>query len=895
MKKILKIGLFCFLFVFFVVSGGQRKLYAADLQLKVPESADAITDVGSVSYRYVTKSWGEWVAFFSAHGYTYSSCYYEVEVSGNDLHSKVSDICWCAFTKYHAVYWSPMLVNGGGKYSLYFNHWNYIGNSTKPSEPGGSYSGGAYWYFTNQEGVVYQDSWIHVPISDKNPQRLGYFYVDKSGHMLTGWNRDTVGNWYYFKIDHAANEDGASVKTGVSYDADKSTVCWKEIRAGNEASHSYGLYRYDGVTVRTNLYIMDLKGNYSADYQHSVLEHVPPERVPPLNSGSCVRYAASAAAAYYQASGFYHDTARGDCGSAKRVYLENRDWQSISIDAFQCYVGRSRYLQTIQYRKRQNGTLIAQDQDTKAFWVYYGNEVSLSGYRKSYNGYRQTVVRKDGTELSSDSYAVTNAHNIVFDYEPVRYTVRYMGNGADGGGMADSGYIYDQQGKLAANQYTKTYYKFIGWSRTPGGPVEYSDLAVVHNWSAKERSVITLYAQWERLHADYTLQIYRMNVTGNGYEQISSKKIRGNRGEDLILSELAAGYPAEGFTYAYGQVQGEKTERTILEAEQNGVIGLFFRRDRYVVELRRCADYGKGIARLSGEGTYYYGEQVQVQGEAAEGYEWIGWRGSSGWDSPYTELTFSMPAHPVIFEAQATPHHYRIVFDGNGATEGTMEDASISAVYDESYRLPENGFLRSTDNDESIFCGWSMDSGTRFDQVEYQEGQSVSNLTTGDQVTITLYAIWDDQPGIVAQNLYYTLQEAQDGRITQERLLAAASAYDREQRSGKNPEGELKRGYDEEAHTDFCVVDYAPQDFRCFEHGGSVSVTYQATDSGGNITRKQIRVFLADTTPETVDKRQWTLRFISERYLDTLAADSRWRNDPEYVHVLRQALRQPSS
>ena len=82
------------------------------------------------------------------------------------------------------------------------------------------------------------------------------------------------------------------------------------------------------------------------------------------------------------------------------------------------------------------------------------------------------------------------------------------------------------------------------------------------------------------------------------------------------------------------------------------------------------------------------------------------------------------------------PISYSITFDGNGADDGEMD--AITATYDEEYTLTANTFTRNG----YTFTGWNTEadgSGT-----SYEDGATVSNLTTEDGATVTLYAQWEE-------------------------------------------------------------------------------------------------------------------------------------------------------
>lgn len=161
---------------------------------------------------------------------------------------------------------------------------------------------------------------------------------------------------------------------------------------------------------------------------------------------------------------------------------------------------------------------------------------------------------------------------------------------------------------------------------------------------------------------------------------------------------------------------------------------------------------------------------------------------------------------------------------------------------------------------------------------------------------INLYAVWDKGPVIDAEEeIYFTLNEAKRGDITEEELLKYAIAWDSEL-DGKTPGGYLKKGEDGENHTEFTVCDYDHRQFEALEHNAMITVMYRATDSIGNITYKQSRVYIVDTTSRrdteahTRENARAYLRFISAEYLWTLDEDSLWNTDPVRHQMLLEAL-----
>ena len=266
------------------------------------------------------------------------------------------------------------------------------------------------------------------------------------------------------------------------------------------------------------------------------------------------------------------------------------------------------------------------------------------------------------------------------------------------------------------------------------------------------------------------------------------------------------------------------------------------------------------------------------------GYEFTGWTGSNG-DTPQVTVTVSQgTTGDLNYKANWMPITYVIHFDGNGATSGETPD--VTGTYDEEFTFPENGFVKETERGDSTFIGWSTDPDST--DPEYKPGDLEKNLTDIKDNVINIFAIWDDCPDIEAEDLFFTLVEAQNGSIDEDKLLSYARAFDKE-------DGEIAAGEDTEKGTSFTVMDYMEEDFTGFEHEGSVTETYQVIDSAGNQYQKQITVYVVDTAAKEI-KPVGTTRFINEKYFGKsaeqggLANDSIWRTDPDYNNTLKQAL-----
>ena len=194
----------------------------------------------------------------------------------------------------------------------------------------------------------------------------------------------------------------------------------------------------------------------------------------------------------------------------------------------------------------------------------------------------------------------------------------------------------------------------------------------------------------------------------------------------------------------------------------------------------------------------------------------------------------------------------------------------------------------------SIFMGWALEDGKDTFIPKWKAGDIVQNLVAEDGGEITLYAVWDDCPWIQAQDLYYTLEQAQSGFITEEEILSHATATDREDGSPILP-GTNPAPSDPEVFTSFTIPDYQESEFTNLQHDFATSENLTVVDHTGNTYVKQIMVYVVDTTP-VVEKPEGKTRFISEKYFKLdhdhggLEENSIWMTDPDYYFALQKAF-----
>ena len=455
----------------------------------------------------------------------------------------------------------------------------------------------------------------------------------------------------------------------------------------------------------------------------------------------------------------------------------------------------------------------------------------------------------------------------------------------------------------------RTGYTFTGWICSEDGKLyKAGDTYVIKPQTSAANIKFT--AQWD---ADgdvkYTVRHWKQKLYLDGTQQYTDSSIHDENNYFIADTDNLTGTADtqvipdvrnyEGFT-------SPAVQTAVIHSDGSLVVDYYYTRNRYKAgdggdddngSSDADSDKGNGIADITGNGTYYYEEEVSMEAVVKPGYHWhindecdtdkskypTGWKetvhgygvdkflDNTGYGSQ--KIKFAMPAHDVYVKADATNNSYTIIFDADGGT-GDMEPAQ--AVYDVSLDLPGNIFIKTTPSGSSTFLHWE----DRKNDTAYEDTEEVKNLTDEFNGVVTLYAIWDNAPEITAQERWFTVDDAQNNKITLEELLSTAKVTD---------------DIDTDIEDSLTVKHYNAGIFTQFKTDGYVMVTYTARDSSNNTTEATVKVNIVDTTAVEEEKNTYP-RFISPKYYREsyedggLEENSIWRNNPEYAATLERAM-----
>ena len=156
-----------------------------------------------------------------------------------------------------------------------------------------------------------------------------------------------------------------------------------------------------------------------------------------------------------------------------------------------------------------------------------------------------TSYRCDNGKITANVMVKPTADtNITIKAVANSYKVKFDGNGSTGGAVETQPMTYDSTDKLTANAYTKTGYKFAGWSTTQNGNCEYPDKASVKNLTAENGGTVTLYAIWTK----------KQVIPAFSSSAIQSYKYDGSAKAYTLTSDI------DGFSIIYKQGETDVTE-----------------------------------------------------------------------------------------------------------------------------------------------------------------------------------------------------------------------------------------------------------------------------------------------------------------------------------------------
>lgn len=482
-------------------------------------------------------------------------------------------------------------------------------------------------------------------------------------------------------------------------------------------------------------------------------------------------------------------------------------------------------------------------------------------------------------------------------WEINKYTIQYDANSGSGS-MSSISTAYDIPVLLSANVFTKEGYTFAGWNtENDGSGTAYAEKEKVEKLVSTNNGSITLYAQW-------AVNSYKVtyDYATNGGNSVSKEFADVSYGDAIDLT-VTANKP----DYIFVGWNTDPTAATGITSltMSTGHVNLYaIFKKTITITLVENGDNGTVTTTLS---DTVYNNKEMADFFISEHTTWTGWT-NIGWadDTRADAAAITSTGATVTSGSNITLYALyssfaTVSYDTNGSA---MEyDSQTKECYYNAYgnRLyPAFVIADAPVLSKYTFVNWEVESGCVLDET----GNQIFVVDPMKRVLITentvLKAVWDKAPVIEAYHRYFTLEEAQSGKITEAELLEKVIARDEEAKTASNPEGILKNG------EDVIIKNYNVSDFTEVTGDREFYVTYQATDSFGNIVTKTVTITITDTSMQESKKKAY-VRFISSSFLlddagnlvsaemGGLEESSIWRINEVYKELLKETLQNVKS
>lgn len=318
---------------------------------------------------------------------------------------------------------------------------------------------------------------------------------------------------------------------------------------------------------------------------------------------------------------------------------------------------------------------------------------TFGGYYTQPNGQGDLVVNEDGMVTTTPTYFHEENRNgtekanvnskgeatVYAKWTKNQYSFHYIGNGgktSTGKETISDGVSYNTPYHVRAtnNTFYRTGYKLTGWREKNTDGTWGREWPADTNVTYLETHSTTVFAQWEALDVNYTVNYYKEDLDGN-YQYVTkeTKSAKTDSVEKVIPTTNKTLFDNTGFTLnkdksCTGSNQiPESVDDGIISVKIKGdgstVVNYYYSRNSYKLTLK-IANGDKGFKKLIGAGDTninntwtqdkMYGQEVAIGVELNDDYEFVDWEYENKTvASKEASYKFTMPCNDVTLYAHS--------------------------------------------------------------------------------------------------------------------------------------------------------------------------------------------------------------------------------------------------
>ena len=358
------------------------------------------------------------------------------------------------------------------------------------------------------------------------------------------------------------------------------------------------------------------------------------------------------------------------------------------------------------------------------------------GFKKTGYNFVEWNTKADGSGVayanaaSIEALSTINGDIITLyaQWEEAEYAISYDLTGGSGSVNPTTYKISDADITLQAP--VREGYDFANWCSDAKLKKKVSD--TIKSGSTGDK---TFYAKW-------TPYKYSIEFNANTSDAVSGsmKKLSATYDKEVALTNAAfkrTGYEVAGWTTTPGGevVEYANKEKVLnLTNVKNGTVTLYA-----VWKTADCDIIYKNGGDINPNQTVFEvgsTDVISLQTPERTGYDFVGWYSDSACKKEITSIDLNGKTKDITVYAKWSVHKYNIRFDGNGATNTTM-NSMTNKEYGKAYALSNNTYKRSGYN----FIGWTLTADGSGEIIKNKA--KVSNLSADNGAVVTLYAQWE--------------------------------------------------------------------------------------------------------------------------------------------------------